>query len=175
MASNKPTARALERARGAGVESAVFESERYGSRDKRDDAMADWLDERRVRLVVLAGYMELVSPGFVDRFRHRIINVHPALLPSFPGLRAIEQAFDYGVKVTGVTVHYVDEGVDSGPIILQAPVALADGRDRREIEAEIHRVEHELLPQAIELIAAGGATLDEHNPRIVLNDERTSG
>ena len=174
VASNKPAARALERARGAGVESAVFESERYGSRDERDDAMADWLDERRVRLVVLAGYMELVSPGFVDRFRHRIINVHPALLPAFPGLRAIEQAFDYGVKVTGVTVHYVDEGVDSGPIILQAPVALADGRDRREIEAEIHQVEHELLPRAIELIAAGGATLHAHNPRIVLNDERSS-
>jgi len=174
VASNKPAARALERARGAGVESAVFESERYGSRGERDDAMADWLNERRVRLVVLAGYMELVSPGFVDRFRHRIINVHPALLPAFPGLRAIEQAFDYGVKVTGVTVHYVDEGVDSGPIILQAPVALADGRDRRDIEAEIHRVEHELLPQAIELIATGGATLDEHNPRIVLNDERTT-
>jgi phosphoribosylglycinamide formyltransferase-1 len=149
----------------------VFESGEYSDREARDAAMADWLEERTVDLVVLAGYMELVSAGFVGRFPSRIINVHPALLPSFPGLAAIDQALEHGVKVTGVTVHFVDEGVDSGPIILQAPIALSYTRERSEIEDEIHQVEHELLPQAIRIIAAGGARIDERNGRVVLTDE----
>lgn len=174
VASNRSGARALERARQADVDCAVFESASYVSREARDRAIADWLEERRVELVVLAGYMELVSAGFVDRFRNRIINVHPALLPSFPGLHAIERAYEHGVKVTGVTVHYVDEGVDSGPIILQAPITLSYTRDRSEIEDEIHRTEHELLPRAIEIIATNGVRLDERNPRLVMVDERPS-
>ena len=172
VASNKPRARALERARDAGVDSAVFESGEYSNREARDAAMADWLEGQGVDLVVLAGYMELVSAGFVGRFPNRIINVHPALLPSFPGLAAIDQALEHGVKVTGVTVHFVDEDVDSGPIILQAPIALSYTRERSEIEDEIHQVEHELLPQAIRIIAAGGARIDERNGRVVLTDER---
>jgi phosphoribosylglycinamide formyltransferase-1 len=121
--------------------------------------------------VVLAGYMELLSPEFVERFRNRIVNVHPALLPSFPGLNAIEQALEHGVKVTGVTVHFVDEGVDSGPILLQRAIELPYTRDPAEVEEEIHRVEHELLPRAIRLIAAGAVRFDERNPRLVYVDE----
>ena len=171
IASNKPDAKALERGIAAGIESGVFEGADYADRETRDEAMGDWLEERGVDLIVLAGYMELVSAGFVARFHNRIINVHPALLPSFPGLKAIEQAREHGVKVTGVTVHFVDEGVDSGPIILQSAVELSYTRQASEIETEIHRTEHELLPRAIEMIAAGGVRFDERNPRVVLTDE----
>ena len=137
--------------------------------------MADWLEERHLDLIVLAGYMELLSPGFVGRFPNRIINVHPALLPSFPGLDAIGQALEHGVRVTGVTVHFVDEGIDSGPILLQGVVDLTYTRDPDRVEEEIHRLEHELLPRAIRLIAQGAVRLDERNPRLVLFDEREDG
>jgi phosphoribosylglycinamide formyltransferase-1 len=167
VVSNKPDAVALERARGAGVETAVFPRERYADRSSRDSAIAEWLTEREVDLVVLAGYMELLSPQFVSRFRNRIINVHPALLPAFPGLDAIGQALEYGVKVVGVSIHFVDEGVDSGPLVLQRAIEVPPDGDRAELERRVHAVEHELLPEAIRLIAAGRVTLDERNPRLV--------
>jgi phosphoribosylglycinamide formyltransferase-1 len=167
VASNKPGARALERAAEAEVTTRVFARSSFGDRAERDAAMADWLDEVEVDLIVLAGYMELLSPEFVRRFRNRVVNVHPALLPSFPGLDAIGQALDHGVRVTGVTVHFVDEGIDSGPIILQRPVGVPYTRDRSQLEREIHEVEHELLPEAIRLIAAGAARVDPENPRVV--------
>jgi phosphoribosylglycinamide formyltransferase 1 len=170
VASNKPDARALDRAREAGVETGVFERDRYPNREARDEAIGDWLAAREVHLVVLAGYMELMAAGFVERFRNRLVNVHPALLPSFPGLDAVQQALDHGVKVTGVSVHFVDEGVDSGPIILQRAVEVPDSRDWDELEERIHAVEHELLPDAIRLIAAGAVRLDERNPRVVRID-----
>lgn len=168
VASDKPDAMALQRAREAGVETAVFPAAAYADRAERDAAMGDWLEERAVELVVLAGYMQLLSPGFVKRFRHRIINIHPALLPSFPGLDAIEQALAHGVRVTGVTVHFVDEGVDSGPILLQQAVPVPEGRDQEELEEVIHRTEHELLPEAIRLIAAGRVSIDRSNPRLIV-------
>ncbi|HEY8465710.1 MAG TPA: phosphoribosylglycinamide formyltransferase [Solirubrobacterales bacterium] len=168
VGSDKPTARALARARDAGVETAVFRAADYADRAARDEAMADWLAERDVELVVLAGYMQLLSPGFIRRFPNRIINVHPALLPSFPGLDAIGQALAHGVRVTGVTVHFVDEGVDTGPILLQRAVPIPESRDRAELEEAIHAVEHELLPEAIRLIAAGRVSIDPANPRLVL-------
>ncbi|MGH2923355.1 MAG: phosphoribosylglycinamide formyltransferase [Solirubrobacterales bacterium] len=168
VASDKPDAGALERARGAGIDTAVFPGGDYGERDERDEAIGGWLEEREVDLVVLAGYMQLLSPAFVARFRNRIVNVHPALLPSFPGLDAVQQALDHGSKVTGVTVHFVDEGVDSGPIILQAPVEVPASRDWGELEAEIHRNEHRLLPEAIRLIAAGRVGIGPGNPRLVV-------
>ncbi|HYX78591.1 MAG TPA: phosphoribosylglycinamide formyltransferase [Solirubrobacterales bacterium] len=174
VASNKPEARALERARGAGVEVGVFEREAYGDRFLRDAALGDWLGERDIDLIVLAGYMELLSTDFVRRFRNRIINVHPALLPSFPGLDAVGQALAHGVKVTGVTVHFVDEGVDSGPIVLQRAIEVPYTRDRSRLEEEIHRVEHEVLPQAIRLIAADAVRIDPGNPRLVHVDETAS-
>ncbi len=166
--SDKPDAMALQRAREAGVETAVFPASEHADRAERDAAMGDWLEERAVELVVLAGYMALLSPGFVRRFRHRIINVHPALLPSFPGLDAIEQALAHGVRVTGVTVHFVDEGVDSGPILLQRAVPVPEDRDPEKLEEVIHRTEHELLPEAIRLIAAGRVSIDPSNPRLVV-------
>jgi phosphoribosylglycinamide formyltransferase-1 len=167
VASNKPGAPALERAADAGVETAVFARTEHGDRIERDAAMADWLTAKEVELIVLAGYMELLSTEFVRRFPNRIVNVHPALLPSFPGLDAIGQALEHGVAVTGVTVHFVDEGVDSGPIILQRAVAVPYTRDRSQLEREIHEVEHQLLPEAIRLIAAGGVSVDDRNRRIV--------
>ena len=173
-ASDKPQAMALERAAAAGIEAAVFPDADYPDRAARDRAMGDWLEAREVDLVALAGYMQLLSPGFVERFRGRVLNVHPALLPSFPGLDAIGQALAHGVRVTGVTVHLVDEGVDSGPIVLQRPVEVPASRDRAELEERLHEVEHELLPEAIALFAAGKVGLDRDNPRLVHVDEHAS-
>jgi phosphoribosylglycinamide formyltransferase-1 len=167
VGSDKPGARALERARQAGVEAAVFPTDEYEDRAARDRVLGDWIEEREADLVVLAGYMQLLSPEFVGRFRNRVINVHPALLPSFPGIDALQQAIDHGSKITGVTVHFVDEGVDSGPIILQRPVPIPPSRDWDEAEKAIHATEHALLPETIRLIAAGRVRIDEANPRVV--------
>jgi phosphoribosylglycinamide formyltransferase 1 len=153
VGSDKPEARALERAEAAGVETAVFPREEFTGREARDAAMAEWIEARGADLVVLAGYMQLLSPAFVARFRHRIVNVHPALLPAFPGLDAIGQALEAGVETTGVTVHFVDEGVDTGPPILQREVPVPPGRDRTQLEEAIHAVEHELYPEAIRMLA----------------------
>jgi phosphoribosylglycinamide formyltransferase-1 len=167
VVSDKPEAMALQRAREAGIETAVFPRGDFEDREARDSAIGDWLEQLGVDLVVLAGYMQLLSPSFVARFRNRIINVHPALLPSFPGLDAVGQALEHGVKVTGVTVHFVDEGVDSGPIIIQRPVAVPPDRQWQTLEDAIHATEHELLPEAIGLIAAGRVRIDPSNPRLV--------
>ncbi len=167
VGSNKPEAMALQRAGRAGVQTRVFERAEHPDRAARDAAIAEWLERESVDLVVLAGYMELLSPGFVARFRGRIVNVHPALLPSFPGLDPIGRALEHGVAVTGVTVHFVDEGVDSGPIILQRAIEVPYTRDRSQLEQQIHRVEHELLPEAIRMIAAGAVSVDATNPRLV--------
>jgi phosphoribosylglycinamide formyltransferase-1 len=171
VGSNKPEAMALERAREAGVATATFPAGDHPDRRARDAAIGDWLEGLDVDLVVLAGYMELLSPELVSRFENRIINVHPALLPSFPGLDAIGRALEHGVRVTGVTVHFVDEGVDSGPILLQRAVEVPYTRDRPQLEQALHRTEHELLPRAIRLIAAGAVRVDPTNPRLVHIDE----
>jgi phosphoribosylglycinamide formyltransferase-1 len=172
VASDKPDARALERAAGAGVPPAVFPAAEYQGREARDAAIGDWLESIGCELIVLAGYMQLLSDAFVRRFANRIINVHPALLPSFPGLDAIGQAVAHGVRVTGVTVHFVDEGVDTGPILLQRPIELTYTRPVHEVTEEIHAVEHELLPRAVELIADGAVRIDPDNPRLVRIEER---
>jgi phosphoribosylglycinamide formyltransferase-1 len=112
--------------------------------------------------------MQLLVPDFLRSFRGRVINVHPALLPAFPGLRAVEQALDYGVKVFGVTVHFVDEGIDTGPVILQRAVELADARRAEEVIERLQPIEHELLPEAVRLIASGALRVDEENPRRVV-------
>jgi phosphoribosylglycinamide formyltransferase-1 len=167
VGSDKPEAVALERARSAGIETAAFPAGEHADREARDEAMGNWLEGEAVDLVVLAGYMQLLSPAFVQRFARRLINVHPALLPSFTGLDAIGQALDYGVRVTGVTVHFVDEGVDTGPVLLQRAVAVPPSRDRAELEEAIHATEHELLPEAIRLLASGRVSFDDQEPRIV--------
>ena len=171
VASDQPSARALERARAAGVPTRVFLRSDYGDRAARDAAMAGWLEGQRVDLVVLAGYMAILDVAFVARFPDRIVNVHPSLLPAFPGVRAIEQALDYGVKVFGVTVHLVDEGVDTGPIILQRALDAPDARDPVDVHERLRPIEHELLPRAIALIAAGRVRRDPDHPRRVLIDE----
>ena len=172
VASDKPDCRALRRAADAGVATAVFPAADFADRAARDAALADWLESVQCELVVLAGYMQLLDVGFVRRFRNRILNVHPALLPAFPGLDAIEQAIAHGVRVTGVTVHFVDEGVDTGPILLQRSIELKYTRPVHEVTEEIHAVEHELLPRAIELIADGVVSFDDENPRLCRIEER---
>jgi phosphoribosylglycinamide formyltransferase-1 len=176
VASNRAEARGLERARDAGVDTGVFPVGEYADREARDRAMADWLDGHGAELLVLAGFMEILSAEFIGRFTGRVINVHPSLLPAFPGVRAIEQALDHGVRVMGVTVHYVDEGVDSGPIVLQEAFdVIAYHRDIAAVESRIHEIEHRLLPRAVRLIAAGSVRLDPESPRRVIVEEGNDG
>jgi phosphoribosylglycinamide formyltransferase-1 len=171
VGSDKPAARAIERARAAGIQARIFPREDFADREVRDMAMADWIEERGADLVVLAGYMQLLSEAFVGRFRDRIVNVHPALLPAFPGLDAIGQALEAGVETTGVSVHFVDEGVDTGPVLLQREVAVPVSRDRAQLEEAIHATEHELYPEAIRMIAAGRVRIEANGPRVVVIDE----
>ena len=175
VVSSRAEARGLQRAERAGIETAVFSLADEPDRAKRDEALAGWLEEHEVELVVLAGFMELLTPPFIRRFAGRIVNIHPALLPAFAGLRAVAQTLEHGVKVAGVTVHFVDEGMDSGPIILQEAFELPyhrgiEAMDEREIDAieeRFHEVEHRLLPRAVRLIAAGRVSIDPDDPRQV--------
>ncbi|MDA0164621.1 phosphoribosylglycinamide formyltransferase [Solirubrobacter ginsenosidimutans] len=168
VGSDKPGAEALGRALGLGIAAREFPASEYADREARDLAIAEWLVEQDVELVVLAGYMQLVSAAFLAAFPLRVINVHPALLPAFPGIRAVEQAIDYGVKVFGVTVHFVDEGIDSGPIILQQAVELPEASDAAQVRAALRPIEHELLTGAVRLIASGTVRPDPAHPRRVL-------
>lgn len=168
VGSNRAGARALERAAASGVPTAVFPLDAFADRAARDAAMADWLEQAAVRLVVLAGYMQLLTPGFLRRFPDRVVNVHPALLPAFAGVRAVEQGLDYGVKVFGVTVHFVDEGVDSGRIILQRALDLPGATAAEQVRDALRPVEHELLTDAVRLIARGAVRFDPGHPRRVL-------
>jgi phosphoribosylglycinamide formyltransferase 1 len=167
VGSDKALAGALQRGRDAGVETAVFPRSDFADRVARDAVMGDWIESLRPNLVVLAGYMQLLSPPFVQRFRNRVVNIHPALLPSFPGLDAIGQALAAGVETTGVTVHFVDEGVDTGPVIAQREVPVAPGVSREKLEAAVHAVEHELYPEAIRMIAEGRVRIDLSDPGTV--------
>jgi len=170
VASDRPQAPALDRAREAGVPVAVFPRAEHADRAARDTAIADWLDALGVELVVLAGYMAILDAGFIGRFPDRIVNVHPSLLPAFPGLAAVQQALDYGVKVIGVTVHLVDEGVDSGAILLQKAIALDPAADAEAALAALRPLEHTLLPEAVRLFASGRVARDPAHPRRVLID-----
>jgi phosphoribosylglycinamide formyltransferase-1 len=175
VASNTAEAPALARARDRDVPSEVFPRSGYRDREARDGALAQWLAERGTRLVVLAGYMEILGAPVLERFPGAVINVHPSLLPAFPGLRAIEQGLEYGVKVFGVTVHFVDAGVDSGPVILQRAVELADASEPAEVLAALRPLEHALLPEAVALLARGAVRADANNPRRVLVDRAALG
>jgi phosphoribosylglycinamide formyltransferase-1 len=149
VASNRPDARALVRARAAGVATASFALEDYADRAARDAAMADWLAGRGVDLVVLAGFMHLLTPTFLERFPERIVNVHPSLLPAFPGAHAVEDQLAAGVAESGATVHLVDEGVDSGPILRQERVPVVAGDTAETLHERIKQVEHRLLPEVV--------------------------
>ncbi len=171
VGSDKPGARALERAAAAGVDTALFPASEFEDREARDEALGDWIESLGADLIALAGYMQLLSAGFIERFRNRVVNVHPALLPAFPGLDAIGQALTAGVKTTGVTVHFVDEGIDTGPAIIQRQVPVPDG-GREKLEAAVHALEHELYPEAIRMIARGLVRIDA-DQRVAVIDERS--
>jgi phosphoribosylglycinamide formyltransferase-1 len=171
VGSDKPAAMALERGRAAGIEVACCPAAEFRDRRERDAALADWIEAREADLVALAGYMQLLSAEFVQRFRDRVVNIHPALLPAFPGLDAIGQALAAKVERTGVTVHFVDEGVDTGPPILQREVPVPPGVERAALEVAVHRVEHELYPEAIRMIAQGRVRIDPSDPRRVAIDD----
>lgn len=151
VASNRRDARALAR---VNVPTASFELDDYADRAARDAAMASWLAEHGVRLVVLAGYMHVLTPAFLDRFPDAIVNVHPSLLPSFPGAHAVEEQLAAGVTESGATVHIVDEGVDSGPILAQERVPVLEGDTPETLHERIKQVEHELLPKVVRELCA---------------------
>jgi phosphoribosylglycinamide formyltransferase-1 len=165
VASSVADAPALARAGERDVATAVFARGDHPDRSARDEALADWLEQQGVRLVVLAGYMELLGAPFLRRFEAAVINVHPSLLPAFPGIGAVAQALAYGVQVFGVTVHFVDDGVDTGPVILQRAIELPDAREEQEVLDALRPLEHALLPQAVRLFAGGALRLDPADPR----------
>jgi phosphoribosylglycinamide formyltransferase 1 len=170
VASSVAGAPALQRASERSVPTEVFPRAGYPDRAARDGAMADWLEERRVRLIVLAGYMELLGEVFLERWPGAVINVHPSLLPDFPGLHAIEQAIEHGAETFGVTVHFVDKGIDTGPVILQEAVQLPGASDPGEVLKALRPLEHSLLPEAVRLFARGALSMDPENPRRVVID-----
>jgi phosphoribosylglycinamide formyltransferase 1 len=168
VASSQHGAPALARAEQAGVPTAVFSRSEHLDRAARDATLADWLQAQGAQLIVLAGYMELLGEQLLGRFPRAVINVHPSLLPAFPGLHAIEQALVYGVKLFGVTVHFVDDGVDTGPVIAQRAIELPGVQDPDAVLAALHPIEHELLADVVRLIARGAISFDPVNPRRVL-------
>jgi phosphoribosylglycinamide formyltransferase-1 len=155
VVSNVAGVRALERAQAAGVAAEVLPHKQFPSRQAFDDALVALLRRYDVELVALAGFMRLVTPAFLHAFPHRVVNIHPALLPAFPGIHSQKQALDYGARVTGCTVHFVDEGTDTGPIIAQAAVPVLDDDDEAQLTARILAEEHRLYPAAIRAIAEG--------------------
>lgn len=156
----------IKRAKQAGVKVALVKREDFATREDFENRITQHLEENKIDLIVLAGFMRILSKDFVQRYKWRIMNIHPALLPSFKGAKAIEDAFKYGVKVTGVTVHFVDEKIDHGPIVLQSPVKIEEMDTFKTLEAKIHRTEHKLLPFAIRLFLEGRLKIKGRKVRI---------
>lgn len=161
---DKPSAYVLERAAKLGIDTYVFRPKQYPKREAYEAEIVAELKRRGIDLIVLAGYMRLITPVLVEPYYGRMINIHPALLPAFPGINSVKQALDYGVKITGVTVHFVDGGMDTGPIIAQRAVEVLPGDTEDSLSARVHAVEHELLPLVVRWIAEGRVAL---NGRIV--------
>jgi phosphoribosylglycinamide formyltransferase-1 len=166
LITDNPKAFALERAKRLGIPSRVIRASDYDDRPSYDAAVLDALQEAKADLVVLAGYMKLVGPAIVEAFRGRIMNIHPALLPSFPGEHGVRDALRHGVKVSGVTVHFVDEGLDSGPIIVQEAVKVEEGDDENTLHERIHQAEYRAYPLAIRLFAEGKLEVEGRVVRI---------
>lgn len=164
--SDKAGAYALVRAKEAGIEALFLDVKGFKSREDFDKEIVENLKKRSVGLVALAGYMRLLSPYFIREYRDRIMNIHPALLPSFKGTRAIRDALKYGVKVTGATVHFVNEKLDDGPIILQRPVDVKDDDNEETLLERVHKEEHRIYPEAIKLFAMGRLTIDGRRVRV---------
>ncbi len=154
VASNSRTARALRRAELSGVATAVFALEDYADRDARDRVLADWLVAHGVELVVCAGYMHLLTPSFLERFPERVVNVHPGPLPEFPGAHPLEDLLDAGAHEAAATVHYVDAGIDTGPVIASEPVPVLAGDTVETLRERVHAVEHRLLPEVVRQLCA---------------------
>ena len=148
---NNPDAFAIKRARNSKIPVEIVNHRDYGSREEFEQELIRRLDKYLIDLIVLAGFMRVLTSFFVSKFKLRIINLHPALLPSFPGMHAARQALDYGVKLTGCTVHFVDDGVDTGPIILQSVIEVSDDDNEESLLDKIHKLEHKIYPEAIRL------------------------
>ena len=170
--SNVAETHALERGRRHGIEAAFIDPSLHRTSEEFDAAVLDLLRKHEVELVCLAGYMRLLSPPFVEAYKNRIMNIHPALLPAFPGLHTHRQALQYGVKFSGCTVHFVDEGVDTGPIIIQAVVPVLDDDTEKALSARILAHEHQIYPQAIQLFAEG--RLEIRGRRVLCHGTKTS-
>lgn len=155
--SNKPGVKALEKAAALGVKTTVIDHKSYGERVFFDKALDRSLEKHKIDIIVLAGFMRVLTDGFVKKYYGRLINIHPALLPAFPGAHGIKDAWDAKVKETGVTVHFVDSGVDTGPIILQRKVPVLPNDTLETLEARIHKVEYEIYPEALALVVEGKA------------------
>jgi phosphoribosylglycinamide formyltransferase-1 len=169
---NRPGARVLERAALAGVPSVLLDHDREPDRERYDNALIDALLKAEADLIVMAGYMRLVTPRFLRSFPERVINVHPALLPAFPGLRGAKDALEYGARISGCTVHFVDEQPDHGPIIIQAAVPVETDDDARTLQERIHEMEHRIYPQAVQWFAEGRVRLNGRRVRILPNPAR---
>jgi len=155
--SNKPGAKALEKAAVLGVKTTVIDHKAYADRTAFDRALSECLEKHKIDIIVLAGFMRILTEEFVKKYHGRLINIHPALLPAFPGAHAIQDAWDAKVKETGVTVHFVDTGVDTGPVILQRKVSVLPNDTLEALEARIHKIEYEIYPQALNLVLSGKA------------------
>jgi phosphoribosylglycinamide formyltransferase-1 len=150
--SNKPDAYGLERAKKAGIKNISINHKNFASREEFDAKLTLELEKEKVDIICLAGFMRLLTASFINRWQGKIINIHPSLLPAFKGVDAIRQAFDYGVKITGVSVHYVVQEMDSGEIILQKPIAIGSRETLEQLEKKVHRLEHSLYPKALLLV-----------------------
>jgi phosphoribosylglycinamide formyltransferase-1 len=167
LVSNNPSAFALERAKKHGIPAAVIEHAGFANREEYDRKVVDTLKDKGVELVVLAGFMRVLSPFFLRSFPMRVMNIHPALLPSFPGTHGQKKAFDYGVKFSGCTVHFADEGVDTGPIIIQAVVPVYDTDTEESLSQRILKEEHRIYPKAIKLYAEGKLRVEGRKVRVL--------
>ncbi|MCX5679522.1 MAG: phosphoribosylglycinamide formyltransferase [Candidatus Omnitrophica bacterium] len=167
VVSDRANAFALERAKKAGIETLVLDKKDFKSREDFDKKLMESLDNKNVGLVVLAGFMRLLGPRFIEKYRNRIINVHPALLPSFKGAHGIKDSLDHGVKVTGVTVHFVDEKLDNGPVIAQAALEIRDGDTEESLLERVHKEEHRLYPEAVKLFVEGRLKIEGRKVRVI--------
>ena len=167
LVCDNPKAQALGRARRAGIKVALVKREDFATRSDFEQKIIQHLEENGIGLVVLAGFMRVLGPDLVNRYKDKILNIHPALLPAFKGAHAIKDAFDYGAKATGVTVHFVDEKMDHGPIILQTPVDIEETDTLESLEAKIHKVEHRVYPKAVGLFIEGKLKLEGRKVRII--------
>lgn len=164
--SDNKNAYALKRAKRAKLKTVVIDPQPFKASEPFDSEVIKYLEEEKIDLIVLAGFMRILSPSLIAKYPNKILNIHPALLPSFKGAQAIKDAFDYGVKITGVTVHFVDEKMDHGPVILQGTVKIKDSDTLESLEAKIHKLEHKLYPQVIRLLIEGKINVEGRKVRI---------